>query len=147
MKKNNGLITMADLASYKAIWRKPISGTYKDYHVYSMPPPSSGGIAIVQALNILEAINLSDIKHNSEDYIHIVSEATKFVYADRATYLGDTDFVTVPVQTLTSKSYAKQIADKISKQRVYPSSKITPLLGKDGIIHLDETLETTHFSL
>ena len=111
-EKENGLITHSDLLAYQPVWRSPIIGTYKEYDIISMPPPSSGGIALIQLLNILENKQLNTMKHNSTEYIHTVVEAMKFVYADRAKYLGDNDFVTVPVQKLISKKYASSIAKK-----------------------------------
>ena len=102
MTKQHGLITHDDLASYQPVWRTPIKGKYKGYDIISMPPPSSGGVALVELLNILENKELNTLSHNS-DYIHTVVEAMKYVYADRR-YLGDQDFVTVPNKKLTSKA-------------------------------------------
>lgn len=110
MKRNGGIITEADLAGYKTKLREPILSTYRDYKLILMPPPSSGGIAIAETLNILEAFN------NKEwDYKHVQIEAMKHAFADRAAWLGDQDFVEVPVQRLISKSYAHGLAQKIDR--------------------------------
>ena len=141
-EKENGLITHSDLLAYQPVWRSPIIGTYKEYDIISMPPPSSGGIALIQLLNILENKQLNTMKHNSTEYIHTVVEAMKFVYADRAKYLGDNDFVTVPVQKLISKKYASSIAKKISEKNITDVKTINPEL-----LDTSESLETTHFSI
>lgn len=142
MEKNGGLITKADLAAYKAVERQPVSGTYRGYEVYSMPAPSSGGIHIIQILNILENFDLKLMGQNSADAIHVMSEAMKFAYADRSEYLGDPDFVTVPVGALTSKEYAKSLAAKIDMNKARPSSEIRP-----GKLAPYESDQTTHYSV
>ncbi len=142
MEKNGGLITKADLAAYKAVERQPVSGTYRGYEVYSMPAPSSGGIHIIQILNILENFDLKSMGQNSADAIHVMSEAMKFAYADRSEYLGDPDFVTVPVGALTSKGYAKSLAAKIDMNKARPSSEIRP-----GKLAPYESDQTTHYSV
>lgn len=142
MEKNGGLITKADLAAYKAVERQPVSGTYRGYEVYSMPAPSSGGIHIIQILNILESFDLKSMGQNSADAIHVMSEAMKFAYADRSEYLGDPDFVTVPVGALTSKEYAKSLAAKIDMNKARPSSEIRP-----GKLAPYESDQTTHYSV
>ena len=101
-------------------------GTYKSYQIASMPPPSSGGIAIIESLNILESLKLKSPGYQSADYIHLVVETLKHVYADRAHYLGDTDFVNVPIDTLISKQYAKKIAEQISTKNILLSKYIKP---------------------
>jgi len=108
MKQDGGLITKEDLASYEAVIRKPVTGTYRGYEIYSMPPPSSGGVHLVQILNILENFDMPSYKQNSPESIHIMAEAMKLAYADRSKYLGDPDFADIPVEELTSKSYAKK---------------------------------------
>ncbi|WP_312043161.1 gamma-glutamyltransferase, partial [Erwinia sp.] len=110
MAANGGLIGKADLANYKAVERKPISGTYRGYEVFSMPPPSSGGIHIVEILNILENFDLAKMGFGSADALQVMAEAEKHAYADRSEYLGDPDFVKVPWQALTNKAYAKTLA-------------------------------------
>ncbi|WP_200761085.1 gamma-glutamyltransferase, partial [Salmonella enterica] len=109
MQNNGGLMTKEDLASYKAVERTPISGDYRGYQVFSMPPPSSGGIHIVQILNILENFDMKKYGFGSADAMQIMAEAEKYAYADRSEYLGDPDFVKVPWQALTNKAYAKTL--------------------------------------
>lgn len=106
MQDNGGLITKEDLAKYSPALRKPIHGAYRGYDIYSMPPPSSGGVHIVQILNILEAYPISFLGHNTAATLHLMAEAMKLAYADRSKHLGDSDFVPVPVKGLISKSYA-----------------------------------------
>lgn len=142
MSQNGGLISKEDLAAYKAIERQPISGTYKGYEILSMPPPSSGGIHIIQILNILENFDLKSMGQNSADAIHTMAEAMKYAYADRSEYLGDPDFVKVPVKALTSKAYAKELASQISLDKARPSSTIKP-----GKLEPYESDQTTHFSV
>lgn len=143
MKAHGGLIRHSDLKNYKPRWRKPIRGTYRgDYEVFSMPPPSSGGLHIVQILNVLENFNLSKLGHNSSDAIHLLAEAMKPAYADRSKYLGDPDFVDIPVAELTSKAYAKKLAAQINKDKATPSTEINP-----GAFLTNESSETTHFSI
>lgn len=142
MAANGGLIGKADLAAYRAVERKPVSGSYRGYEVFSMPPPSSGGIHIVQILNILENFNLAKMGFGSADAIQVVTEAEKYAYADRSEYLGDPDFVKVPVQALTSKAYAKSLAQQIDLAKARPSSEIKP-----GKLAPYESNQTTHFSV
>lgn len=142
MSQNGGLISKEDLAAYKAVERQPISGTYKGYEILSMPPPSSGGIHIIQILNILENFDLKSMGQNSADAIHTMAEAMKYAYADRSEYLGDPDFVKVPVKALTSKAYAKELASQISLDKARPSSTIKP-----GKLEPYESDQTTHFSV
>lgn len=142
MKKHGGLITKADLAGYKAMERTPVSGEYRGYEVYSMPPPSSGGIHIVQILNILENFDMQKYGFGSADAMQVMAEAEKHAYADRSEYLGDPDFVNVPWQALTSKAYAKAIAAEIDVNKAKPSSQIRP-----GKLAPYESNQTTHFSV
>ena len=142
MQKNGGLITKEDLAAYKAVERTPISGDYRGYQVYSMPPPSSGGIHIVQILNILENFDMKKYGFGSADAMQIMAEAEKHAYADRSEYLGDPDFVKVPWQALTNKAYAKSIADQIDINKAKPSSEIRP-----GKLAPYESNQTTHYSV
>ena len=143
MQKNSGLITSADLQRYSAVWRQPVSGNYHGDIIYAMPPPSSGGVHLIQMLNVLESFPLYNMGHNSAQYINHLAEAMKVAYADRSQYLGDPDFVTVPVAKLTSKAYGNQIAQTISKNLVRPSSQVLP--GEH--FHEDESFETTHYSI
>jgi len=140
MKQDGGLITKEDLASYEAVIRKPVTGTYRGYEIYSMPPPSSGGVHLVQILNILENFDMPSYKQNSPESIHIMAEAMKLAYADRSKYLGDPDFADIPVEELTSKSYAKKLEKKISKSKALVSSKVKP--GNPYESH-----DTTHYSV
>lgn len=142
MQKNGGLITKEDLAAYKAVERTPISGDYRGYQVYSMPPPSSGGIHIVQILNILENFDMKKYGFGSADAMQIMAEAEKYAYADRSEYLGDPDFVKVPWQALTSKAYAKSLAQQIDINKARPSKEIKP-----GNLAPYESNQTTHFSV
>lgn len=141
MQQNGGLITTDDLAAYQAVERTPVSGEYRGYQIFSMPPPSSGGIHIVQILNILENFDMKKYGFGSADAIQIMAEAEKYAYADRSEYLGDPDFVNVPWQALTSKAYAKSIAGQIDINKAKPSSEIRP-----GKLAPYESDQTTHFS-
>ncbi|MDP6958517.1 MAG: gamma-glutamyltransferase family protein, partial [Planctomycetota bacterium] len=136
MNRGNGQITRKDLESYRAIWRKPVHGTYRGRDVYSMCPPSSGGIAVVQILNMLEGFSLP--AHNSANYLHLLAEIEKQVFADRSVHLGDSDFVPVPA-FLTSKKYAQKRAAHISIDRKTSPKSISHGRG--------ESEETTHFSV
>jgi len=140
MKKDGGIITREDLASYKPVIRKPVTGTYRGYEIYSMPPPSSGGVHLIQILNILENYNMAEYKQNSPQSIHIMAEAMKLAYADRSKYLGDPDFAEIPVDQLTSKSYASNLRKKISKNKALVSSEVKP--GNPYESH-----DTTHYSV
>jgi gamma-glutamyltranspeptidase / glutathione hydrolase len=125
-KAHGGLISAADLKNYKVVERVPVRGTYRGYEIVSMPPPSSGGVHIVQILNILSNFPLRDWGHNSAKSIHVMAEAEKRAYADRSEYLGDPDFVKVPVQGLTSPGYAKELAGLIDLAHATPASQIKP---------------------
>ncbi|EBS6878976.1 gamma-glutamyltransferase [Salmonella enterica] len=142
MQQNGGLITTDDLAAYQAVERTPVSGEYRGYQIFSMPPPSSGGIHIVQILNILENFDMNKYGFGSADAIQIMAEAEKYAYADRSEYLGDPDFVNVPWQALTSKTYAKSIAGQIDINKAKPSSEI-----RSGKLAPYESDQTTHFSV
>ncbi|NIX16101.1 MAG: gamma-glutamyltransferase, partial [Candidatus Dadabacteria bacterium] len=142
MNENNGLITADDLSSYKPVIRKPIHGTYRGYEIYSMPPPSSGGIHLIQILNMLEHFDISNIGHNNSRSVHIMTEAKKLAYADRSKYLGDSDFVNVPISELTSKKYAKVLSNKIDLKKSTPSQQIKP-----GNPFHNGGNDTTHFTV
>lgn len=137
-----GRITLEDMANYKPVLRDPVRGTYRGYEIVSMPPPSSGGAHIIQILNILENYPISFLGHNSADTIHLMSEAMKRAYADRSEYLGDSDFVDVPLAEITSKAYAKDISKQISLNTATPSITIKP-----GSLAPYESDQTTHFSI
>lgn len=142
MDKNGGFISKEDLAAYEPAVRKPVYGTYRGYDVYCMSPPSSGGVHIIQMLNILEGFDLRASGHNSAATLHLMIEAMKRAYADRSKYLGDPDFVDVPVAGITSKSYAKELRKSINAERVTPGKEIAP-----GTPPGYESPETTHFSI
>ena len=142
MRENGGLITEQDLLDYRSVWRDPIKGTYRGKTIVTMPPPSSGGIHLIQMLNILENFDLGSYKHNSYQYVSLLSETMKYAYADRSEYLGDPDFFEVPISKITAKEYAKNISASIREQGVLPSSKINP-----GMYINPESNETTHFSI
>lgn len=141
VQQAGGLITVDDMKNYHAVEREAIKGDYRGYQVLSMPPPSSGGVHIVQLLNMLENYPLTTYGHNSAQSIHIMSESMRRVYADRAQYLGDSDFVDVPVKTLTSKSYALQTIKQIDLNKASDSKNISA--GKIPY----ESNQTTHFSI
>ena len=144
MAANGGLITKADLAAYKAKERAPVRGTYRGYEIVSMPPPSSGGIALLEMLNILEAFDLKSKGLLTPPAVHLEIEAMRRAYLDRARSLGDPDFVTVPVARLTSKPYAKELAGSIDPSRATSSRE----LGKDIVTApRPEPDQTTHFSV
>ncbi|MBN7769341.1 gamma-glutamyltransferase [Marinobacter daepoensis] len=142
MQKGGGLITREDLLSYQPAIRQPVHGTYRGHDVYSMSPPSSGGAHIVQILNILESYPISEWGHNSANTIHHMAEAMKLAYADRSEYLGDTDFVSVPLTGLISKRYADQLRTTIKANKARQASDIGP-----GDPAPWESPETTHFSV
>lgn len=142
MQRHGGLITAADLANYQPAVRKPVRGSYRGYEVLSMSPPSSGGTHIIQILNILEDYPLTELGHNSAATVHYMAEAMKLAYADRSKFLGDTDFVDVPLNGLLSKSYAGELRKGIDADRALPASEIQP--GAPGGY---ESPETTHYSI
>ena len=137
-----GRMTRDDLASYRAVERAVVRGTYRGHEIVSMPPPSSGGIHVIEILNILEGFPIHDLGQNSADTIHLMAEAMKLAYADRSKYLGDPDFVKVPVAGLTSKAYAEKLRATISLDHARPSSEIAP--GNPAPYESDQT---THFSV
>jgi len=139
-QNSGGFITENDLANYQAVERNPVVGNYKGYEIISMGPSSSGGVILIEALNILENFNFNKNEWGSSKYIHTVAEALKYVYADRAEFLGDEDFYPVPKKWLTSKNYAREIAGKISGI-AKPSSEIS-----HGI-YIKESDQTTHYSV
>jgi len=142
MKKHDGWITKKDLKNYRSVIRKPVHGTYRGYDIYSVPPPGSGGVHIVQMLNILEPYNLKSMGHNTGKTIHIMAEVMKHSFADRARYMGDPDFISVPVTELTSRSYAVTIQKQINPEITTPSDEIF-----HGILPGYESHETTHYSV
>jgi gamma-glutamyltranspeptidase/glutathione hydrolase len=142
MKRSHGIITHEDLKNYKAVWREPIIGFYKGYKVISMAPPSSGGIALVQLLKSVEDFPLHAWGHNTVPSVHLMVEAERRVYADRAAYLGDPDFFPVPVKELLSDLYIHE--------RMHSFQEKTATLSKDikeGDLQIKESHETTHLSV
>lgn len=142
MAANDGFITLEDLKNYKPVIREPVRGNYRGYEIVSMPPPSSGGIHVVQILNILENYPIQQLGHNSASTIHRMAEAMKLAYADRSEYLGDPDQVEVPIKGLTSKQYAAELLTQINISAARPASEIKP---NNPIPY--ESNETTHYSV
>ena len=142
MSANNGLISKSDLKKYAPVWREPLMSDYRDVKIITMGPPSSGGLHVIQMLNVLENYDLKKIGHNSSEYINLLAEVMKYAYADRSKYLGDPDFYKVPIEKITSKEYAKKISKNIkigfaeSVNDIYPGKFIDK-----------ESDETTHFSV
>ncbi|MGD0185979.1 MAG: gamma-glutamyltransferase [Roseiarcus sp.] len=137
-----GRMTLDDLADYRAVEREPVRGTYRGHEIVSMPPPSSGGAHVIEILNILEGFPLAEQGLNSAASIHEMAEAEKLAYADRAAYLGDPDFVRIPLAGLISKAYADHLRASILPDRARPASEIEP-----GGPQRYESDQTTHFSV
>ena len=145
MAANGGLISKADLAAYKAVERAPVSGTFLGHEIISMPPPSSGGVALIEMLNILEELGIQKTQRGSAQAMHLVAEAMRRAFLDRARFLGDPDFVQVPVAKLTSKEHARDLVKSLSLTKASKSVE----LGKDIVtVQIPgESDETTHFSV
>lgn len=142
MNRGNGYISKEDLANYSAKWREPVKGEYRGYEVISMPPPSSGGVALLQLLQGAEKYDFAKSGHNSATTIHLMTELERRVYADRATHLADPDYYDVPVSLLLSKDYNTDRFSDIDKNKATPSEAI-----KEGKVDVIESMETTHFSV
>jgi len=142
MQRNGGLISHEDLAGYQVVEREPVTGTYRGYEIVSMPPPSSGGIHLVQMLNILEGWDLQAHGHNSAGYLHRLVESMRRAYADRSKYLGDPDFTEVPVTALTDKAYASRLREEINLDRATASAEVLPAAKL-----APESPQTTHYSV
>jgi gamma-glutamyltranspeptidase/glutathione hydrolase len=142
MKRNNGLITLEDLKNYQAKERVPLEGTYRGYKVITMPPPSSGGIVMLEVLNMLENFDLRRLGYNSAQKYHILAESMRRAFADRAEFMADPDFARVPVAQLVDKNYAKKRAETINLTSATRSSDV-----KAGEITFAEGTETTHFTV
>ncbi len=141
MKAKGGIITKEDLEKYTAVERKPVKGTYKGYDIYSMPPPSSGGVALIEMMNLMEQADLQTIEFNSTAYVHLVAEAMRRAFADRAEHLGDPDFnPDMPIDRLTSKEFAKKRFDNIDMEKASLSDS-----SKFGQLY--DGSSTTHFSV
>jgi gamma-glutamyltranspeptidase / glutathione hydrolase len=137
-----GIITHADLENYKAVWRNPITFDYKNHTITTMTLPSSGGVCLAQILKSIEPYDLSKIEHNSTKYVQLLTEAQRRSYADRAHYLGDIDFVKVPVDSLINESYTKKRMRSFSWEKATPSSEIS-----HGKVLGYESDQTTHYSI
>ena len=142
MKKGNGLISKADLAGYHSVWRTPVTGTYKGYKIITMPPPSSGGIALLQLLRSVEKYPLHRWGQNHDSTVQLMVEAERRVFADRSKYLGDPDFYKVPVQNLLNPAYIDSRMKNFSWDTATPSTSIQP-----GKLPGYEDMQTTHFSI
>lgn len=142
MMAGGGLVSLQDLAAYKAVWRQPIEFSYRGHRVISMPPPSSGGVALAQLLQGAETYDIGAMGHNSAAHIHLMTELERRVYADRATHMGDTDFVDVDIAGLTDKAYIAARNGDISMRVKTPSEQVKP-----GLVRVIESVETTHFSI
>lgn len=142
MKSGNGMITETDLKNYHSVWRKPIIGKYKDYKIITMPPPSSGGIALLQLLHSVEKYPLHRWGYNQDSTVQVVVEAERRVYADRSKYLGDPDFFKVPVDSLLKPEYITSRMKNFSWDKATPSSEIKP-----GTFAGYESDQTTHYSI
>jgi gamma-glutamyltranspeptidase/glutathione hydrolase len=140
MKRGGGLITEEDLARYQAKERAPIKGSYRGYEIISMAPPSSGGVAMIEMLNILEGFDLKSMGHNSAQHLHHLTEAMRRSYLDRAKFLADPDFAKIPVDRLTSKPYAAQLRKTIDPKKASPSAPADVTLA-------GESDQTTHYSV
>jgi gamma-glutamyltranspeptidase / glutathione hydrolase len=143
MARGGGLITHEDLMSYRAIWREPLHATWRDYEIWSAPPPSSGGFAVIQLLKIkdLLARQFEDVALNSPQYVHLVAEIEKRVFADRAEYLGDPDFVDVPMDRLLGDEYLETRAAEVRANSISTLDEVPPGLGPI------ESMQTTHLSV
>ena len=142
MDKGAGYITYEDLRQYESKFREPVAGTFNQYEIISMGPPSSGGTILIEMLNMLELFPLNDFIWNSSNYIHLLTEVQRRAYADRAEHLGDADFWNSPTNMLLKKSYAKNRIKDFSPKKASPSKQILP-----GDPYAFESSETTHYSI
>jgi gamma-glutamyltranspeptidase/glutathione hydrolase len=142
MKANGGLITLQDLKNYKPVERLPLKGAYRGYEILTMPPPSSGGVALLEMLNILENYDIAAMGDQSSEKYHVLIETMRRAFADRAEFMGDPDFVKVPVAGLTSKAYAAEIKKSIDISKATPSEKVG-----HGTPPVNESKETTHYTI
>lgn len=142
MKRSGGIITAQDLKNYHAVWRKPVIGNYKGYKIITMPPPSSGGIALIQLLKSVEPYPLKKWGFNADSTVQVIVEAERRAYADRAAYLGDPDFFKVPGKQLMADAYIKDRMHNFNWSKATPSAEV-----KAGVISPAEHEETTHYSI
>ncbi|MFT5860795.1 MAG: gamma-glutamyltranspeptidase/glutathione hydrolase [Flavobacteriaceae bacterium] len=139
MKEKGGIITLEDLANYNVVERKPVTGTYKDFNIYGMAPPSSGGVALIEMMNLMEQADLDEIEFNSTEYVHLVAEVMRRAFADRAEHLGDPDFnLNLPLDQLMSKDFAKMRFENIDRQKasLSDSSKFGQIYDGNHTTHL-----------
>lgn len=141
MQRGNGLISHGDLKRYTPVWRVPVLGYYRDYVIFSMPPPSSGGVLLVQMLNMLENFDVAEMGFGTLATMHLMSEIERRAYADRATHLGDSDFYPVPIRELIDKNYASERMEDFTSDKASKSANI-----EAGTVRA-ESLETTHLSV
>jgi gamma-glutamyltranspeptidase/glutathione hydrolase len=142
LQQKGGIITLEDLAKYEAKWRNPITFDYKDLKIISMPPPSSGGLCLAEILKMIEPYDIAKMGNNSTEAIQVIVEAERRAYADRSVYLGDPDFVKIPVKELISEKYLRQRMANFSFEKASLSSEI-----KEGKVNYNESTETTHYSI
>ena len=142
LQEKGALITLQDLAKYEAKWRTPLTFDYKDLKVISMPPPSSGGICLAEIFKMIAPFDLAKMGHNSAEAIQVIVEAERRAYADRSYYLGDPDFVKIPIKALMSDDYLKQRMSNFNFEKATLSSDI-----KEGKVNYNESMETTHYSI
>lgn len=142
VQANGGVITMEDLKAYEAVWREPVVFQYKDLRVISMAPPSSGGICLAQIMKAVEPYPLADLGHNTLKSIQLMTEAERRAYADRSYYLGDPDFVDIPIDSLIASAYIEDRMANFSFEKALPSDQLSY-----GIIPGYESMETTHYSI
>ena len=142
MQANGGLVDLESLAAYKVVEREPVNGTYRGYDIVAMPPPSSGGVHIIQMLNMLETFDVASLGAAGSDAVHLLAEVARIAYADRSKHLGDPDFYEVPAAWLTSKDYARKRAAEISMDKARNSDDVAP-----GVAPVEESEDTTHFSV
>lgn len=149
MASNGGLITLKDLKSYKPIWRTPLCGTFRKARICSMPPPSSGGVHLLQMLNIIGDTDLKSRGWHHPDVLHLLIEAMRIAYADRSEYLGDPDFVKVPVKQLTSRAYAAKRRQEIQMKRARSSSEVKPVNKQtlQRYTKANESPDTSHLTV
>jgi gamma-glutamyltranspeptidase / glutathione hydrolase len=144
---DQGLVTMDDLKNYRVVEREPLVGTYRGFTILTAPPPSSGGIAMLQMLNMLEGDKLPDLGYNSSRYLHLLAEVMRRAFADRAKFPGDPDFVPVPTAKLLSKGYAKRLRKDIDPRKATPSSAVRPGSHMRDAGDSKTSGSTTHFSV
>lgn len=146
MKRGNGIISHQDLEEYEAVWRQPVTGKYKNYNVISMPPSSSGGVALLSLLHSVEKYPLAEWGFQSDSTVRAMVEAERRVYADRAVHLGDPDFYNVPIQHLIDKKFNQDRMDTVSLRRATPSSEVQATYF-EGYDYDGESEQTTHYSI